>query len=42
MLCKVLMYRIWKGFEAIAMFRGYSDGLIVLLSDSLSTKAQPA
>ena len=28
---------IWKDFEAIAMFRGYSNSLIFLLIHSLST-----
>ena len=31
MHCKVLLHCIWKGFEAIVMFRGYSDSLIFLL-----------
>ena len=35
---KVLLYCIWKGFEAIIMFRGFSDSFIY----SLSTKAEPA
>ena len=31
MNCKVLLYCIWKGFEAVVMFRGYSYCLIFLL-----------
>ena len=42
MHCKVLLYCISKGFEAIVMFRDYSDNLVFLLIDSLSTKAERA
>ena len=28
MHCMVLSYCIWRGFEAIVMFRGYSDNLV--------------
>ena len=38
---KVLLYCILKGFEAIVIFRGYSDSLVFLLIDSLPTKAEP-
>ena len=31
-----------KGFEASVMFRGYSDGLVLLLIDLLTTRAEPA
>ena len=38
--CEVLLYCMWKGFEAsILMFRGYYDGLVFLLIESLPTKA---
>ena len=29
-LMQDLLYCIWKGFEAIVMFQGYSDSLVVL------------
>ena len=29
--CKILLYRIWKCFEAIVMFWGYSDSLVFSL-----------
>ena len=40
--CMVLLYRIWKGFEAIVMFRGYSDSLVLLLIHSLYITREPA
>ena len=41
MHCKVLLYCIWKGFEVVALFWGYSDSLVFLLIHSLSTKVEP-
>ena len=32
-LNNVLLYCIWKGFEAIVMFRGYSNSLIFCLDN---------
>ena len=34
MYSMVLMYCIWRGFEAIVMFGGYSDSLAFLLTYS--------
>ena len=42
MHCKVFLYCIWEGFEATVIIRGYSDSIVVLLIDLLSTKAEPA
>ena len=38
----VLLYFIWRGFEAIVMFGGYSDSLLFLLIHSLYTTAESA
>ena len=42
MHCMVLLYCIWRGFEAIVMFGGYSDSLVFLLIHSRYTTAEPA
>ena len=42
MHCKFLLYCIWKGFEAVVMFRGYSDSFLFLLIDSLFIKLELA
>ena len=42
MHCIVLSYYIWRGFEAIVMFRSYSDNLVFLLIHLLYTTAEPA
>ena len=42
MHCMVLSYCIWRGFEAIVMFGGYSDNLVFLLIHLLYTTAEPA
>ena len=40
--CMVLSYCIWRGFEVIVMFGGYSDSLVFLLTHSLYTTAEPS
>ena len=40
--CMVLLYSIWRGFEAIVMFGDYSDSLVFLLIHSFYTTAEPA
>ena len=42
MHCMVLLYWIWRGFEAIVMFECCSDSLDFLLIHSLYTTAEPA
>ena len=42
MYCMVLLFCIWRGFEAIVIFGGCSDSLVFLLIHSLYTTAEPA